>query len=214
MDKKLLFKEVDNRLLNDPAPSAYLNELLARGHLDQYPYTMLSGLKAVKQSPQHHPEGDVWNHTLMVVDIAAENKDRSKDRRVFMWSALLHDLGKLPATRIRRGRITAYDHDKLGAGLAQDFLMDLQEDEAFAERVRAMVRWHMQVLFVVKGLPFADIKGMLADLDLDEIALLCYCDRMGRGGMDREKRSKEEENIQKFISLVASSIPKASWFID
>jgi hypothetical protein len=42
---------------------------------------------------------------------------------------------------------------------------------------------------------------MLADLDLDEIALLCYCDRMGRGGMDREKRSKEEENIQKFIKL-------------
>lgn len=201
MDIHKLFDDIQLHLLNDPKPSVYLDSVLEKGLLDKYPYTMLASLKRIKQSPKHHPEGDVWNHTLMVVDIAAAHKEKSKDPRVFMWSALLHDLGKVPATRVRRGRLTAYDHDKLGAQLVVDFLSHLQVEPAFIERVRAMVRWHMQILFVVKGLPFADINGMLSELDLDEIALLCYCDRMGRGHMDEGRIAKEKENLGKFIDI-------------
>ena len=61
-----------------------------------------------------------------------------------------------------------------------------------------MVRWHMQILFVVKDLPFADTRKMLKELPLEEIALLGYCDRMGRGKMTSERIRAEEENIRIF----------------
>jgi putative nucleotidyltransferase with HDIG domain len=49
---------------------------------------------------------------LLVVDEAAKRKAYSTDQRVFMWAALLHDIGKPASTRLRKGRITAYNHDK------------------------------------------------------------------------------------------------------
>lgn len=196
-----LFYDIEKHLMEDDAPSEYLNSLLRKGLLNDYPFTMLSSLEKIEQSPQHHPEGNVWNHTLMVVDHAALRKAESSNKRVFMWSALLHDLGKVPATKIRKGKITAYDHDRLGAVLAADFLKSFSGDHEFIKTVAAMVRWHMQILYVVKDLPLADIKGMLADVDLNEIALLCYCDRMGRGKMDRDKAAREAENVEKFIEI-------------
>ncbi|HOB20940.1 MAG TPA: HD domain-containing protein, partial [Candidatus Atribacteria bacterium] len=153
-----LYYEIDRHLMVDDTPSEYLDSLLKKGLLGDYPFTMLSSLERIEQSSRHHPEGNVWNHTLLVVDQAALKRDKSSNKRVLMWSALLHDLGKVPATRIRKGKITAYDHDKLGAALAADFLGFFGEDQSFIKKVAAMVRWHMQILYVVKDLPFADIR--------------------------------------------------------
>ena len=75
-----------------------------------------------------------------------------------MWGALLHDLGKAPTTKIRKGKITSYDHDKVGAELCREFLEVFTDDEEFIKQVTALVRWHMQTLFVIKNLPFADVK--------------------------------------------------------
>ena len=98
-----------------------------------------------------------------------------------MAAALLHDLGKIPTTKLRHGRLTAYDHDKAGEKLAREFLRCCTDDEGFLARVCALVRWHMQVMFVAHNLPFADIRGMLHSVSPHEIALLAYCDRLGRG---------------------------------
>jgi len=54
----------------------------------------------------------------------------------------------------------------------------------------------MQILFVVNELPFADINGMKRNTDINEVALLGLCDRLGRTGYDRKK---EEENIELFL---------------
>ena len=62
-----------------------------------------------------------------------------------------------------------------------------------------MVRWHMQTLFVVKELPYANIKLMLSEVSLKEIALLSICDRLGRRNMAEEKIQEEKENIRIFI---------------
>jgi tRNA nucleotidyltransferase (CCA-adding enzyme) len=122
---KTEFEELEQHLLEDEKPSLYLRDLAQnRWFMDSYPFSLLGDLKEVEQSPVHHPEGSVWEHTLMVVDLAAEGKGLSQDPRVFMWSALLHDLGKAHTTRIRRGKITAYDHDKHGAVLAAAFLKE------------------------------------------------------------------------------------------
>jgi len=195
------YLQIENHLLNDERPSAFLNGLLAGGGLQEWPLSLLYQLVEVPQSPKHHPEGDVWNHTCMVVDEAAQRRSASRHPRSFMWAALLHDLGKPKTTRIRKnGRVTAYDHDREGEILARQFLHSIiPEQEDFIEQVARLVRWHMQVLFVVKELPFADISTMLAQVDLDEIALLALCDRLGRGELSMEVAAAEAENVRIFV---------------
>lgn len=55
---------------------------------------MIGDLQDVEQNPKYHPEGNVFIHTMMVIDEGAINREKSNDKRAFMWSLLLHDVGK------------------------------------------------------------------------------------------------------------------------
>ncbi|PKM73619.1 MAG: phosphohydrolase [Firmicutes bacterium HGW-Firmicutes-16] len=191
-----LFKDIDKHLLEDEKPSVFLNDVYYDDHFKEYPFKMLFDLKSVEQSPIHHPEGNVWNHTLLAVDEAAKLKHKSKNQAAFMWAALLHDIGKATTTRERKGKITSYDHDKVGEELSEKFLLVFMDDEKFITEVSQLIRYHMQILFVVNNLPFADINGMKRNSDINEVALLGLCDRLGRTGYNR---NKEEENIELFL---------------
>ena len=195
-----IFEEFEKHLMEDKKPSIYFEKVINNQDIfKEYPFTLLSSLVGTPQSPQHHPEGNVWNHTMLVVDNAAKVKDLSENPRAFMWGALLHDLGKAPTTKIRKGKITSYDHDKVGAELCRKFLEEFTNDEEFIKRVTALVRWHMQTLFVIKNLPFGDVKGMSLEISIKEIALLSQCDRLGRGELNETKIKEEKENIKTFI---------------
>ncbi|MCX7772410.1 MAG: HD domain-containing protein [Clostridia bacterium] len=194
-----LFQELERHLLQDKKPSGYFNEIIETDtFLNEHPFTIISRLKKVDQSPKHHPEGSVWNHTMLVLDHAAEVKGQSGDQRVFMWAALLHDTGKATTTRLRNGRITSYDHDKAGEKLAREFLECFTDDSAFVTKVSRLVRWHMQILFVTNKLPFANLDEMKRQVDIREIALLGLCDRLGRG-MEQDVK-KELDTMQNFIN--------------
>ncbi len=191
-----LYSEINRHLLEDEKPSEYLNEAYNSPLFQERPFNMLYELRKTGQSPQHHPEGNVWNHTILVTDEAARLKFKSKNQAVLMWAALLHDIGKPAATKVRKGRITAYDHDKVGAELAKVFLRTFSEDGKFTEAVSMLIRYHMQILFVVKDLPFADIEGLTLNTDIKELALLGLCNRIGRQGADR---AREEKNVDLFL---------------
>lgn len=195
-DKTLLMNEINNYLLLNEQPSIFFNSILETTIFKEYPFNMLSNLKETEQSPIHHPEGDVWTHTMMVVDFAAKQKDKSKNKKVFMWAALLHDIGKAETTKNKKGKITAYNHESVGANMCSNFLKEFTADTEFIKKVAGLVRWHMQILHVVKGMPFADIKSMQEETDIYEVALLGFCDRMGRTNADI---IKEKNNIRIFI---------------
>lgn len=197
--KEGIFDEITVHLLQDSVPSDYFNRSSGEPFFNEFPFTMLLRMKETEQSPVHHPEGCVWNHTMLVLDNAAKLKAESAYPKAFMWAALLHDIGKPDTTRLRNGRITSYDHDKLGYGLSKKFLAELTDDGGFIEKVAVLVRWHMQILFVVKGLPFADVKSMKKQADIREVALLGMCDRLGRLKPDPEA---ERKNVQAFLEKV------------
>ena len=194
-----LFLEITKHLLEDEKPSIYLSSLLHEPWFSMYPFKMLYDLKGTKQSPEHHPEGDAWNHMLLVVDHAAKIKGLSKNPLVFMWAALLHDIGKPSTTRVKKGKITSYNHDKVGEKLAIEFLEYCVDDREFIEEVTNLVRYHMHILFVVRDLPYADKKGLLRKTDVREVAMLGYCDRMGRTNQDERK---VREDIELFYHLM------------
>lgn len=202
LDMQKTFLEFERHLLYDDKPSEYFRFIDDGGMFNEvYPLTLLGDLKKIDQSPTHHPEGNVWEHTMLVVDLTAQGRPASQNARVLMWSALLHDLGKITTTKVHKGRITAYDHDKQGAVLAASFLIEFTDEKPFIQQVAQMVRWHMQMLFVVKKMPFADIQQMVREVSLDEISLLSLCDRLGRGNVTDAVRRKEGENVKLFLQM-------------
>lgn len=194
----LLFKKMEVHLLNDKNPSRFFNGIDESIFFSEHPFTLLNNLKKVKQSPVYHPEGSVWNHTMLVVDQAAKHKEESSNPRTFMWAALLHDVGKAFTTNVSKGKITSYDHEKVGVKYAKEFLELFSFEEDFIIETCALIRWHMQILFVVNSMKFADIQTMKNEVNVEDIALLGLCDRLGRGGSDLEK---EEKNIERFLEI-------------
>lgn len=200
-EKNKCFEIFTEHLMKDEKPSEFLKSDFAVEAMDNVkPFTMLKEQVETPQSLVHHPEGSVWNHTLLVVDEAAKRRNKSKDPMVFMWAALLHDIGKPVTTKMRKGRYTSYDHDVVGKVLTKDFLNEIGCHESFTRSVSEMVRWHMQILFVVKDMPFADMENMLKNVSLQEISLLSLCDRLGRGNNDESRIIEEEKNVSMFMN--------------
>jgi putative nucleotidyltransferase with HDIG domain len=196
-DKVNLFMEIHHHLLEDECPSIYLNIVSDNKLFQKTPFSMLKKLKETHQSPVHHPEGSVWNHTLLVVNEAAGKKVKSQAAEVFMWAALLHDIGKPDTTRTKKGRITSYNHDTWGESLAREFLEYFSCKEEFIDKVVKLVKYHMHILYVLKDLTFGNVDRMLQEVDLKELALLGLCDRLGRLNVNQEE---EEENIRVFLT--------------
>jgi putative nucleotidyltransferase with HDIG domain len=190
-----IFDEITQHLLTDEKPSIFITSISKDVRFAEYPFSMLWQLKSTEQSKKYHPEGSVWNHTLLVLDEAAKVRKQSKDEKVFMWAALLHDIGKPETTRERNGKITSYDHDKAGEKLSAEFLRYFTTEESFIEKVSALVRYHMHMLYILKALPYGDVNNMLRRVDRNDIALLCRCDRLGRTGADVETEEKEYDRF-------------------
>ena len=196
-EKVNLFNEIHQHLMEDEKPSDFLNSLSNNHMFQDVPFSMLLRLKETEQSPVYHPEGNVWNHTMLVVDEAAKVKEKSKNPEAFMWAALLHDIGKPDTTRKRKGKITAYGHDLVGTELTVKFLENFPCEEEFVHNVESLVRYHMHILYITKDLSFAKTKEMMKQVDINEIALFGLCDRLGRQNADRDK---EEETIRLFLT--------------
>lgn len=195
-----LYEKINTILLTEEKPSMILNKHIKDEiKVIGYPFNYIAQFIGLNQEPKYHPEGDVWNHTMQVVDLATQYKKESKDQRAFMWGTFLHDIGKTKTTKIRKGRITSYNHDIEGKSLAEEFLTYFREDKEFIRKVTAIVRWHMQTLFVAKNLPFSDLEHMKMEIDPKEIYLISLCDRLGRGPITKEKEQEVKNQLNMFL---------------
>jgi len=97
----------------------------------------VAAMKGVEQPPQYHPEGDVWKHTLLLL----EQLDHPS--AALALGALLHDVGK-PATFRVAGRIRFDGHVEEGVRLAHGILHRLRFSREEMERVEALVANHMR----------------------------------------------------------------------
>ena len=139
-------KELENLLLTYEKPSVYFKELRENKNLE-LDFPEIYDLIGVIQSPIHHPEGDVFNHTMMVIDEAAKLKNKAKNPLGFMYSALCHDFGKVLTTTTKEdGRIISYNHERAGLKLVRKFLnrTTKKEDNNLREYVLNMTEFHMQ----------------------------------------------------------------------
>lgn len=99
----------------------------------------LKGLNLVPQDPRWHPEGDVWTHTLLVIENLPANASFA-----MALAALFHDVGKAVTTVIlETGRITAHGHESASKKITSTILDDLGADSQLKEAVLFLVFRHM-----------------------------------------------------------------------
>ena len=123
-------------------------ELLDASGLLQPLFPEIAAMKGVLQPPQFHPEGDVWTHTLLMLEMLA--KDCSE---TLALGVLLHDVGKPPTFRVAPDRIRFDNHVSVGARMAEVICHRLRLSQQQTDQVVALVENHLR---------FKDVPAMRA----------------------------------------------------
>jgi len=102
----------------------------------------IAALKGVAQPPQYHPEGDVWTHTMMMLEGLPAGCSAT-----LAWGALLHDVGK-PATfrsaKETGDRIRFDGHVEVGTAIARALLGKLRFSNDETEQILSLIENHMR----------------------------------------------------------------------
>jgi poly(A) polymerase len=128
------------KLLSSPHAARGL-ELLRDSGLLEHVLPEIAATVGCEQTPDYHPEGDVFTHLCLMLRQLPANTDA-----LLPWTVLLHDVAK-PVTAShdpKTGGIHFYEHEKIGARMAEQILERLRFPRKQIEAVAAAVRYHMQ----------------------------------------------------------------------
>lgn len=185
-----IWGEIEKLLLQAPRPSIGLTLALDLGVIDRL-FPELAATVGCAQEPEWHPEGDVWVHTLMVVDEARQGiEDLDHAGKVaLMLGALCHDLGKPATTAAIDGRIRSMEHEQAGLAPATALLdrLNMHTIGGFDVRrhVLGMVAHHLKPLSFHKAEPRAGdgaFRRLAQKVDLELLGRLALSDCRGRTG--------------------------------
>lgn len=122
-------------------------EMLVETGLMRHVIPEVYAMVGCTQPPRWHPEGDVYTHTLMMLD--AMGGGDSPVSLELALAALLHDIGKPPCRQVdETGRIRFSGHDREGGAMARSILRRLKYSNAVVDAVSAMVERHMRFMNV------------------------------------------------------------------
>ena len=99
-------------------------------------------MHGVRQPPQFHPEGDVFEHTCLVMDMLCGSTDGRYSEEVAV-AALLHDVGK-PPTYSESDRIRFNGHDRVGARMSEDICRRLRFSRKQIKRISELILEHLK----------------------------------------------------------------------
>jgi len=173
--------ELKKALLKAEKPSVFFRVLRQMDQLDIW-FPEVKALIGVPQNPRFHAEGDVWNHTMMVLDQAAKLRHRTQNPYWFMLGVLCHDFGKAVCTEEKDGVIHAYEHESRGLPLAEAFLQRLTSEVKLTAYALNLVQLHMKPNTVAEAKSALKVTTRMFDQAIDPEALVCIAlaDDLGR----------------------------------
>jgi len=224
LSKDKLIKEWKKLLLKSIKPSIGLNIALQWGiFLELHPE--IANIQNVEQDAKWHPEGNVWIHTLMVVDearkIITSEKLSDEDKVVIMFGALLHDLGKALTTKNDEGKISSIGHEKAGVAPAKNFMNQIGLEKKVQEKILKLVEHHIRPSLLFKEakrlkdlgqkLSVGSIKKLATDiypLSIRLLVLLAKADYLGRGPFieNGEEITREEYEAGEWLLKISESL--------
>jgi len=135
----------------------------------------IEAMKGVEQSPDYHPEGDVFQHTMLLLD------HLQSPTEALAYGCLLHDVAKPLCARRDGDRLTFYGHTEKGAEIAEEILKRLKRSRATWERVVYLVRNHLRHTQAPK-MRLSTLKRFLGEENIDELLELTRIDALAANG--------------------------------
>lgn len=181
LPKDRVFGELKKVLMEAPKPSVFF-EALESMHLLDAVFPELHATKKIEQGAKYHPEGSVYSHTLMALDVLLP-EERTLE---VMVALLLHDFGKISVEAVDRGdgKISFHGHAE-ATSLAKTALKRLTDEIELSENVMRLVEFHMTPYnFIKGGVPSVakkQVRKLAAKIDLPKLMLVNKADRLGRG---------------------------------
>jgi tRNA nucleotidyltransferase (CCA-adding enzyme) len=184
-----IWGELEKLLLQAARPSIGFHLARDLGIIEQV-LPEMAPLIGCEQEPEWHPEGDVWIHTLLVIDRARElNGDLDRPRLLtVMLGAVCHDFGKPATTAFIDGRIRSFDHEQAGVEPTITLLdrLNVHTIDGFDVRsqVVGLVAHHLKPGMLHKAGNVGDgaFRRLAQRVDLELLARLARADCLGRIG--------------------------------
>jgi poly(A) polymerase len=147
----------------------------------------IATMKGIEQPPQYHPEGDVFVHTLLLLD-----KLPAGSSKTLAWGALLHDVGKPPTFRVAPDRIRFDGHVAVGVKMAAEICRRLRFSNSETEQILSLVDNHMRFADVLR-MKQSTLKRFLRLPAFDEHLELHRMDVLSsNGNLDAYNYSREQ----------------------
>lgn len=192
--------ELKKALLKAEHPSIFFEVLRQMDQLDHW-FPELKALIGVPQPPKYHAEGDVWNHTMMVLDEAAKLRHRAANPYWFMLSALTHDFGKAVCTGESGGALHAYQHEIEGLPLAEAFLRRITGESKLIQYVLNMVEYHMKPNTVAGARSAQKVTTRMFDKSVDPEGLICIALADDRGRITQAPPTDHEAFLYERLAV-------------
>ena len=135
----------------------------------------IDAMKGVEQSPDYHPEGDVFTHTMLTLSRLTAPTE------TLAYGCLLHDVAKPLCIRRDQERLTFYGHTEKGAAMAEEVLKRLKRSRATWERVVYLVRNHLRHIQAPQ-MRLSTLKRFLGEEGVDELLELTRIDALSANG--------------------------------
>ena len=181
LPKERVYEEFKKLLLKSSKPSIGFELMRKLGIVKRY-YPEFDAIIDVPQSKKWHPEGDVWVHTLMSVDmmVALKTGEDKRDLKM-MLGVLCHDFGKATHTQIQPDRISAIGHERAGVKPTERFLYRLTNEHDFIKSILLLVEYHMSPSnYFRNGAKASAIRRLSTKVNIEELVTIARADFLGR----------------------------------
>ena len=192
--------ELKKALLKAEKPSIFFEVLRQMEQLDHW-FPELKALIGVQQNPVYHSEGDVWTHTMMVIDEAAKLRHRAANPCWFMLSAVTHDFGKAVCTEEKNGVLHAYLHEVKGLPLAEAFLRRITGEVKLIEYVLNLTEYHMKPNTVAGARSAVKVTTRMFDQSVDPEGLICLALADDRGRITQAPATDHEVFLMERLAV-------------
>ena len=200
LSSERVFDELKKALLKSDKPSVFFENLREMNHLSFW-FPEVEKLIGIPQHSVHHKEGDVWTHTMMVLDECAKVRDRAGYPLYFMLSGLVHDFGKIICTEFKKGDYHAYRHETEGRDIVKTFIRRITNENSLLSYVLNMTELHMKprILFNDNSSVKSTNKMFDASISPNDLILLALCD--GKGKIPAKPCEKAEEFLRERLEI-------------
>ena len=151
------------------------------------------------QRKDYHSEGNVFNHTMLVLDVGALIKHKTSNPLGFMWACLLHDIGK---AKVTTPDLKSPYHASVGAKMFNE--INMIKSHSLRQYIRILIEYHMTLMNIARHKKgryayYKVLKGIDGIVPLYDLYYISCADKLGRGSVYIDEYNESLAYIDQLI---------------